>query len=128
MKDFARERESVTERQAAVEVIRTTLKEGESITGGFYMKGGALYAVTTEGWENIDAIIIRLSDAAGGVMRPEIDESAASVYFKSPRNGLYELTIVLSAVADGRESAEVKAVAREVLGHPRKAASKELGK
>lgn len=120
MKNIARERESGTERQAAVEVISTALKEGESITGDFYMKGGALYAVTTEGWENIDAIIIRLSDSAGGAMRPEIDESAASVYFKPPRNGLYELTIVLSALADGRESAEVKAVAREVIGLPSK--------
>ena len=41
-------------------------------------------------------------------MRPEIDPRAASVYFKPPRNWLYELTIVLSAVADGRESADVE--------------------
>lgn len=102
------------EKRPAVEVAIGTLREGESFTKGFHMKGGSRYAVTTEGWDNIDAVIITLSDAEGCVMMPEIDETGTVVHFTPPRNGLYELTVVLSALAGGCQSAEVRAVAREM--------------
>jgi len=121
MKDMVTGREEGKEgkeKQPGVQVIGATLREGESFSGFFFMREGSPYAVTIEEWKNIDAIVMSLSDASGGIVRPEIDETATAVFFIPPRNGLYELTIVLSALAKGAASADVRAAAREMRRSP----------
>ena len=118
MNETAAGQEERRERRPGVQVISKTLREGESFSGFFFMKEGSLYGVTIEGWESIDALIMSLSDGSGGMVGPEIDETGTVVCFRPPRNDLYEMTIVLSALAGGEGSVEVKAVATEMKGLP----------
>jgi hypothetical protein len=72
----------------------------------------------TEGWEDIDAVSIKLSDHMGRSIVPEIDNDDFALYFVSPDNGICTLNITIESLAWDRNSAKLRAVIQEMPQSP----------
>jgi hypothetical protein len=99
-----RDRKTVTRR----------LQEGESFSEVFNLRGGALHVLTTDGWGDIDAVTIELSDQQGRTIAPEVDNNDPALYFAAPADGLYILKITMESLSWGRKSARLKTTLREL--------------
>lgn len=103
------------------------LREGEVFTEGCRLRGGFSYTVSTEGWEGINALSIRLTDDNNVALVPEVDEQPDLICFTPPRSGIYGLTVVLETIAEGRVSAEVGATIVQI-GEPYRSEDKGIKK
>jgi hypothetical protein len=100
--------------QSLVKRMTCRLREGECYSRVFRLKGGATFALTTEGWEDIDAVTIILTDHLGRSIIPEIDNDDFILYFVPPDNGICTLQITMESLAWGRSSAKLRTIVREM--------------
>jgi hypothetical protein len=100
--------------QGLVKRMTCRLREGERYSRVFRLKGGVTFALTTEGWEDIDAVTIILMDHLGRSIIPEIDNDDSVLYFVSPDNGICTLQITMESLAWGRNSAKLRTVVQEM--------------
>jgi hypothetical protein len=117
MKSVSASKKSATTSRP-IRAMTCRLKEGESFYRAFPLKGGAAHALTTEGWEDIDALTIELRDHMGRTMAPEIDNLQAALYFVPPDSGVCTLRITVESLAWGRSSAKLRTIVRELPALP----------
>jgi hypothetical protein len=96
--------------------ITRRLAEGESFSEVFALRGGVVHALTTDGWEDIDALTIELIDRKGGTIAPEIDNTDFVLYFIPLVDGTYTVRITIKSLVWGRTSARIKVTLRELRG------------
>jgi hypothetical protein len=104
--------------QGLVKTMTCRLREGECYSRVFRLKGGTTFALTTEGWEDIDAVTIKLSDHMGRSIVPEVDNDDSALYFVPPDNGICTLKITIESLAWGRNSAKLRTTVRELPDTP----------
>ena len=106
---------TVFEKQMTIKKVSHMLSEGEGFTETMRLERGSTYVLTTEGWQDVDALTIRLGHENGEAVVPEVDDETAALYFGPRRTGFYQLKVVMAAIAPGKTSAVVGATVREVF-------------
>lgn len=100
--------------QGLIKRITCRLREGECYTRVFRLKGGTTFVLTTEGWEDIDAVSIKLTDNMGRSIIPEIDSDDFTLFFVPPDNGVCTMQITMESLAWGRNSAKLRTIVQEL--------------